>query len=78
MKSYEQLAVEGDCARQDAAGWGRGAWVGIVYPEPRTEAEAKALAILQERYPQSISVHVYSLVDFLADIIQQEMDDHSV
>jgi hypothetical protein len=77
MKSYSELATEGDEARQDACGWGRGAWVGIKFPEPRTEAETKALAIVQERFSHNISVHVYNLVDFVTELIQQEMEDHS-
>jgi len=72
MKSYLELATDGDNARRKACGWGGGAWVGIEFPEPRTEAEAEALRLVEESFPSTISVHVYALVDFLAEVLEEK------
>jgi len=77
VSGYADRCVAIDRTKQKAAGWGNLAWVGVNYAAPRTKAERLALAFLKRRQPDIVSLHAYNLVELLAEVFQEEIDDHS-
>ena len=68
--NYAERCIVADNGRRAEAGWSGMSWVGVNYVDPKTGAERKALKIVQERYPNGITVHVYDVVQLLADLIE--------
>jgi len=69
--SYEQRCAAIDARIREEAGWVGRAWVGINFAEPETEDEERALAMVQKRFPKAVTVHVYSLVEWTAELIRE-------
>jgi len=75
--SYAKRCYAKDNAIRKECGWTGCAWVGINFVEPKDEAETEALEYVQKktRNPNGsggrISVHVYDLVDIVADLMSR-------
>jgi hypothetical protein len=70
-ESYKQRCLAADAAERKACGWSGMAWVGVNFAPPETPAEQRALDFVQKRFPQHVTVHVYELVDLLAEMFEQ-------
>ena len=72
LKSYTERCLEKEAARQKECGWGSGAWVGVCFAEPKTPGETKALKMVQEKFPSSVTVSVQSIVEWLAESLDSQ------
>jgi len=66
---YAQRCYERDEERRKESGWSSMAWVGINYADPENEAEELGLAFVEDRFPQAIAIHVYDLVELVAEFM---------
>ncbi len=69
MKTYTERCLEKEAARQKECGWGGGAWVGVCFADPKTAGEHKALKLVQEKFPNNITVSVQSLVEWVSELL---------
>lgn len=66
---YAERCYERDEAMRKEAGWSGLAWVGINYADPENEAEELALSLVESRFPQGHLVHMYDLVELVAELM---------
>lgn len=68
--NYAERCFTVDEGRRAESGASAMGWVGINYVRPKHKHEKKALKIVKERYPNGITIHVYDVVQLVADLIK--------
>jgi len=69
QSTYGQRCQAADNAIRKKMGWGSLSWVGINWQDPKSLTEDEALRLVKERFPQSVTVHVYDIVDLVVELL---------
>lgn len=72
LAPYSTICYAADQRKREELDWSSLAWIPPSWQKPRNEIERKAIAFVQKRFPNAFAVHIYEVVDVVADLMEKK------